>query len=118
MIYKAFLAECLSITHDAYEKDNLVDAILSFNEDVIKNQAESFKLMQFYILIKYFFDLCGLNPSFMEIFHPSKGKFQKLVFDMITFTRFEFTELGDDFAKLVQNNVRKHRLFCAFEKLL
>jgi hypothetical protein len=48
-IYKAFLSECLSIRQDSYEKDNLDDAIIHFNEDIVKNQAESFKLLRFFI---------------------------------------------------------------------
>lgn len=104
VIYKAFLSECLSISHDTYEKDHLVDAILNFNEDVIKNQSESFKIMQFYIIVKFFFELCGLNPSYMEIFHPLKGRFPRLLSGMISFCRFEFQELGDDFSHRVQEN--------------
>lgn len=103
-IYKSFLQECLSIQYDAYEKDNLEDAILNFNEEVIKMQSDSFKQMQFYIIVKYFFELCGLTPSYMEIFHPMKNKFPKLLSGMVSFCRFEFQELGDDVTQCIQDN--------------
>lgn len=115
VIYKAFLSECLSIQQDAYEKDNLVDAVLNFPEDIVKAQSESFKIMQFYIIIKYFFELCGLNPSFMEIFCPLKGKFLRLLSGMISFCRFEFQELGDDFAQIVQDS-KTYMRRCVEEK--
>lgn len=116
VIYKAFLSECLTIHHDAYEKDHLVDVILNFNEEAIKNQSESFKLMQFYIIIKYFFDLCGINPSYMEIFHPMKNKFPKLLSGMISFCRFEFQELELINISQLLTDTKEYVRRCAEEK--
>lgn len=104
IIYKSFLSNCLSIPQDTYEKDHLVDAIMNFGEDVIKMQTESFKQMQFYILVKQFFLMCGLSPSYMDIFHPLKGRFPKLLSGMIRFCQFQFVELGDDLRKVIEDS--------------
>lgn len=81
-----------------------------------------------YLFRLYFCDLCGLAPSFYDIFNPSKCKlmriklnhinfsisvifliaskqFQKQITQMISFARFEFNELKN-FHKIQDENVR------------
>lgn len=51
LIYREFMTQCNVISGDAFEKDHLEDAVLHFDEEVIKNQKESFSQLQLYILM-------------------------------------------------------------------
>jgi len=104
LIYRAFMTQCNIISGDAFEKDHLEDAVLHFDEEVIKNQKESFRQLQLYILIKFFLDLCGLEQSYMTIFHPLKNKFPRNLNGMISFCRFMGQELNEEFAEKCRAN--------------
>lgn len=104
LIYREFMTQCNVISGDAFEKDHLEDAVLHFDEEVIKNQKESFSQLQLYILIKFFLDLCGLEQSYMTIFHPLKNKFPRNLNGMINFCRFMGQELNEEFAEKCRAN--------------
>ena len=49
-IYKMFLETCLSVSAQVIDIEP-ADAILYFEQDVLKNQLDSFKFLQFYALV-------------------------------------------------------------------
>jgi len=71
------------------------DAIIHFNEDVIKVQSESFKFLQLYIFIVYFYDMLGMKPNFLDIFNPSKKVLYRQISTVIEFLKFQLTQLAD-----------------------
>lgn len=58
-IYKKFLETCISISSNLFDLEP-ADAILHFDSDTVKNQSESFKLMQFYMIVY----ACNKNNNF------------------------------------------------------
>ena len=49
-IYKLFLEICLSVGAPSLDIEP-ADAVLYFEQDVLKNQLDSFKFLQFYALV-------------------------------------------------------------------
>lgn len=102
-IYKMFLETCLSVSAQVIDMEP-ADAVLYFEQDILKNQLDSFKFLQFYALVQYFFELCGIpQRDFNDIFHPTRKVFIKNISTMINFSRFEFDELADFSAVQEQN---------------
>lgn len=93
-IYKAFLIQFMNVTIDQIHQEQQ-DLALHFEEDVIKFQSDCFKNLQFYIMMQYWNDICGLELPFLKIFHPTKQEFLTQASAMIAFCKFEFNELND-----------------------
>lgn len=101
-IYRGFLEECLVVTKATFDMD-APDTMIHFLEDTIKFQSDSFKFLQLYIFIVYFYDLMGMKPLFKDIFFPSKKLFNKQCCQLIEFTRFMNMQMTD-FAEVQEKN--------------
>lgn len=93
-IFKGFLEMCITISPSLFDVEPS-DAVLHFDSETLKQQSDSFKLLQLYMLVKYFLDLCAFNPSFNDAFVPTKKTLVRQLSTMINFARFEFEELTD-----------------------
>jgi chromosome segregation ATPase len=93
-IYSGLLENCLFVPPTTFQMEP-ADIFMHFSEETIKSNAEAFKLFHFYLLIKYFMEMCGITMSFSETFNPTKKQFKDCVTTMINFAKLESVHLID-----------------------
>lgn len=109
LIYKMFLEICIAVKPVVYDMEPAPTNYL--NDDILKAQSATLKFLQFYKLLIYFFDMCGLSvASFYDMFNPAKKVFNKQISMIINFAKFEFTELNA-FQKIQEENKKYEESF-------
>ncbi|CAF0789350.1 unnamed protein product [Brachionus calyciflorus] len=93
-IYRGFLDMCLSIKAPLHDEIP-IEAITNFSDDIVKSQSDTFRFLQLYSLINYFYTLMGSAYSMMEIFNPTKKMYFKQMSSVINFARFLLDELNE-----------------------